>query len=180
MVIRMEIQNIVASVDFKRKLPLDKLSRTLEKSEYQPEQFPGLIYRIDEPKAAFLIFQSGKIICVGSKSIKAVALAFKELSKKLRKSKTTIPRKFKIVVENIVATDKIAKELNLDDIVFKLKETEYEPDTFPGVIYRLQDPKASFLLFSSGKIVCAGARKASEIKKAILILKKRLREIKAI
>jgi len=176
----MKIQNIVASIDFKKKLPLDTLSRILEKSEYQPEQFPGLIYRTDDPKACFLIFQSGKIICVGSKNIKKVALAFKELSKDLRKSKTTIPRKFKISIENIVATDKIAKELNLDDIAFKLEDSEYEPDTFPGVVYRIQNPKASFLLFSSGKIVCAGAKSTVQIKEAIVILKKRLRAIKAI
>lgn len=176
----MEIQNIVASVDFKRRLPLDTLLESLEESEYQPDQFPGLIYRIKKPKVAFLIFQSGKIICIGSKNIKEVALAFKELSKKLRKSKITIPRKFKIVIENIVATEQIAKELNLDAIAFELKESEYEPEVFPGVVYRIQNPKASFLLFSSGKIVCAGAKNVSQIKEAVLMLKKKLREIKAI
>lgn len=176
----MEIQNIVASVTLKTKIPLDELLEHLEDSEYEPEQFPALIYRNPEPKATFLVFQTGKLVCIGSKTVKDAKGAIEVLIKKLRKFKVKIKNKYKVEIENVVATDRIAEELDLDAIAFDLEKSEYEPETFPGIVYRVYNPKASFLLFSSGKIVCAGAKTQAEIKKAIEQLKKDLKSIGAL
>ena len=177
----MEIQNVVASINLDTNLPLIELLDHLPKSEYEPEQFPALIWRLENRKASFLIFKTGKIVCIGSKTVKAAREAFDNLISKLRKAKIKgIPRKYRVKVENVVATDQITDKLDLDNIAFDLRKSEYEPETFPGIVYRIYEPKASFLLFSSGKIVCAGAKKITDVKKAIKQLEKDLKEIDAI
>lgn len=177
----MKIQNVVASINLDLNLPLVKLLNHLPKSEYEPEQFPALIWRLEDQKASFLIFKTGKIVCIGSKTVKAARSAFSTLISHFRKAKIKgVPRKFRVKVENVVATDQITNKLDLDSIAFELEKSEYEPETFPGIVYRIYKPKASFLLFSSGKIVCAGAKKITDVKKAIKELKKHLRKINAI
>ena len=75
---QIKIENVVASTDIKKIISLDKLLGILEASEYEPEQFPGLVYRLDEPRVATLIFRSGKIICVGARSVADAKLALKK------------------------------------------------------------------------------------------------------
>jgi transcription initiation factor TFIID TATA-box-binding protein len=79
------IQNIVATADLSGELNLSEvaLSRGLENVEYEPEQFPGLVYRIKEPKVVMLLFGSGKIVCTGARKIEDVSLAVDKLSKEL-------------------------------------------------------------------------------------------------
>ena len=84
MVKRIKIENVVSSTDIKQTIPLDKLLSVLEASEYEPEQFPGLVYRIYEPKVAFLLFSSGRVVCAGAKSMADVKRAIEKLEKKLR------------------------------------------------------------------------------------------------
>jgi transcription initiation factor TFIID TATA-box-binding protein len=172
------IENVVASTTINKPIPLDKLLTVLEASEYEPEQFPGLVYRLNEPRAASLIFRSGKIICVGAKSISEVKTALMEIVKKIKKIGLKIDEKnIKIKIENIVVTVNLDRELNLDELAFSLEASEYEPEQFPGLVYRLFEPKVAFLLFSSGRVVCAGAKSIGDVKKAVEILEKRLSKI---
>jgi len=172
------IENVVASTTINKPIPLDKLLTVLEASEYEPEQFPGLVYRLNEPRAASLIFRSGKIICVGAKSIPEVKTALMEIIKKIKKVGLKIDEKnIKIKIENIVVTVNLDRELNLDELAFSLEASEYEPEQFPGLVYRLFEPKVAFLLFSSGRVVCAGAKSIGDVKKAVEILEKRLSKI---
>ena len=90
------------------------------------------------------------------------------------------PKKYTIQVENIVASAQLPNKLNLDKIVFDLENSEYEPEQFPGLVYRMKDPKAAFLLFSSGKIVCTGIRKVEDIEYAVNTIFKRLKNINAL
>jgi hypothetical protein len=69
-----------------------------------------------------------------------------------------LPTEFDIQVENIVASSKIDAKLNLEEIAFALENAEYEPEQFPGLVYRINEPRAAALIFSSGKIVCTGAK----------------------
>src|SRR3989339_22279 len=84
---KVKIENVVASTDVKKTISLDKLLTTLESSEYEPEQFPGLVYRIPDPKVAFLIFSSGRIVCAGAKSLNQVKEAVEKLKKRLAELK---------------------------------------------------------------------------------------------
>ena len=176
----MELQNVVASANLNTKLRLEMLLENLNDSEYQPDTFPGLVYRLENPSASFLIFQTGKIVCIGSRSIPKAKKAINTLVGILRKIGISIPKNFRVSIENIVVSDFLGKRIDIDNLVFNLENSEYTPDTFPGVVYRIEDPKASFLIFSSGKIICAGTRTIPTARKAIDILKKRLKEANVI
>ena len=73
------IQNIVASINLGGKISLEQAARTLPRSMYEPEQFPGLIHRMLEPKTVILLFASGKLVCTGGKTEKDVYSAVNNL-----------------------------------------------------------------------------------------------------
>jgi len=170
-----KIENIVASATLNSRVDLDKVVEHLEGTEYEPEQFPGIVYRFKDPKAATLIFSSGKIVCTGTRNIEDVNKVIKKLIRLLRETETANPKNPKIQIENIVASAQLKMDLNLDKIAFELENSEYEPEQFPGLVYRISEPKVAFLLFSSGKIVCTGARSIKEIESAIKLVSKRLK-----
>jgi len=176
---KIKIENVVASTDIKKTISLDRLLTALESSEYEPEQFPGLVYRLKEPKVATLIFRSGKIICVGARSTNAAREALRKTVKAIKRIGVRVNENaIKVKIENIVVAVDLERELNLDQLAFKLEESEYEPEQFPGLVYRIPDPKVAFLLFSSGRVVCAGAKSLEAVKLAVKRLKKRLSELK--
>jgi len=177
---KIRIENIVASASLGIEIPLEKIVSKMEGMEYEPEQFPGLVYRIKTPKAAALIFSSGKIVCTGARSVEDVNKVFKKIRKVIEKSGVKVPKNFKIQVENIVASAKLPSSLNLDTIAFNLENSEYEPEQFPGLVYRMDDPKVAFLLFGSGKIVCTGARDIKDVNTAVKKVSKKLKDIKAL
>lgn len=171
-----KVENVVAFVVLGKNISLNKLVRNLESAEYEPEQFPGLVYRISEPRAAALIFSSGKIVCTGAKNIEKAMEAVKKIVAKIREAGIDVPAKYKVDVENIVASSKVDSKLDLEQVTLGLENAEYEPEQFPGLVYRISEPRVAFLLFSSGKIICTGARTTKDIHTALQKLRKRLAE----
>ncbi|MBI4017963.1 MAG: TATA-box-binding protein [Candidatus Aenigmarchaeota archaeon] len=174
------IENVVASATLNVKVPLNKLVAKVAGTEYEPEQFPGLVYRMKEPKAASLIFTSGKVVCTGAHS---PALARKAMGKVIEAIKSIgveIKDPPKIRIENIVASARIEGTLKLNEIAFQLPNAEYEPEQFPGLVYRMEDPNVAFLLFGSGKIVCTGGRNVADVEKAINKIERELKRIGAL
>jgi transcription initiation factor TFIID TATA-box-binding protein len=165
------VENIVASTSFAEKLDLDAIAQSLEEAEYEPEQFPGLVYRLDEPKTATLLFRSGKANCTGAKNVENVRKTVDIIADKLRKLGIEVYSndELKIVIQNIVAISDLGTELNLNEVAMGLglENVEYEPEQFPGLVYRIQEPKVAMLLFGSGKIVCTGARKTEDVSVAV-------------
>lgn len=160
-----------------RDIPLIRLAEALPNTEYNPEQFPGLVMRIKEPKTSALVFSSGKIVCTGAKSMTKVKLAIDAVIKNIGKIKIKIKAKPQIKVQNMVASGSIGMDLNLNSLAMDLENTEYEPEQFPGLVYKLQGTRATFLLFSNGKIVCTGTRSESKLKEAVDLLIKNLAKI---
>jgi transcription initiation factor TFIID TATA-box-binding protein len=158
-----KIQNIVATTSLGKDVPLTKLAKTIPNTEYNPEQFPGLVLRIKEPKSAVLVFSSGNLVCTGTKSIAQVKEVIEQVIKTLKKINVRITDKPKITVQNIVASGHINMKLNLNYLSLELENTEYEPEQFPGLVYKLEDPTATFLLFSNGKLVCTGTKNNKQL-----------------
>ncbi len=175
-----KIENIVASASLGIRVPLEKMVEHLEGSEYEPEQFPGLIYRIQNPKVAMLIFSSGKIVCTGARNITDARKAVEKVAMMIRSLNLDVPKKYKLQIENIVASAQILSRLDLDRIAFEAENSEYEPSQFPGLVYRMKDPKVVFLLFGSGKIICTGTRKIEDIEYSLNLLLKKLKNINAL
>ena len=177
-----KVVNIVVSTSLEHDIPLEKMAATLSNTEYNPEQFPGLVIRIKEPKTSALIFSSGKIVCTGARSMEKVHESIKKIIKSLEKINVKITIKPQINIQNIVASGSIGMDLNLNTLAMKLENTEYEPEQFPGLVYKLGGTsgfaKATFLLFSNGKIVCTGARTIDKVQESIKKIIKSLEKIK--
>ena len=99
--------------------------------------FPGLVIRIKEPKTSALIFSSGKVVCTGARSMDKVRESIKKIIKSLEKIGIKIKIEPKVKIQNIVASGAIGMDLNLNVLAMKLKNTEYEPEQFPGLVYKL-------------------------------------------
>jgi transcription initiation factor TFIID TATA-box-binding protein len=164
-----KIENVVATTSVGRDLDLKAIALALDNAEYEPEQFPGVVYRIKKPKTATLLFRSGKLVCTGAKSIDDVHQAIKTVIKMVEEAGIPVDRNPKIEVQNIVASSDLHTELNLNAIAISLglDRVEYEPEQFPGLVYRIDEPKVVALLFGSGKIVCTGAKKVKDIEEAV-------------
>ena len=147
-----EIVNIVVSTSLEHDIPLEKMAATLSNTEYNPEQFPGLVIRIKEPKTSALIFSSGKVVCTGARTLDAVDASMKKIIKSLEKINVKITIKPIIKVQNIVASGSVGMDLNLNTLAMKLENTEYEPEQFPGLVYKLKEAKATFLLSSASSV----------------------------
>ena len=173
-----KIQNIVATTSLGKPVPLTKLARTQPNTEYNPETFPGLVLRVKEPKSAVLVFSSGNLVCTGTKSVAQVRQVIQAVIKQLRKINVNITAKPQITVQNIVASGTINLKLNLNFLALEMKNTEYEPEQFPGLVYKLEEPNATFLLFSNGKLVCTGTKNRQQLEDSMTQLIKRLKNVK--
>jgi len=170
------VQNVVASATLNQKFDLNAIVKGNPLVEYRPETFPGLVYRIRKPKTAILIFRTGKMVCTGAKSEKEAKKAVNKVVTELKKSGIIIPGKPEIKVVNIVASANLLGKIELEEAAYSLGRTMYEPEQFPGLIYRMDDPKVVILLFASGKLVCTGATKEEDVYRAVDKLHKRLEE----
>lgn len=163
----MRIENIVATVIFEHQLDLDLIEQGVSNIEYNPDQFPGLILRLDSPKVTALIFRSGKMVVTGAKKTSDLIKAVKKILRMFLKSSVSISGKPRIQIQNIVASANLGMEVLLEKAAYLLENTMYEPEQFPGLIYRLVDPKVVLLIFSSGKMVITGAKSEEEVEKAV-------------
>jgi len=170
-----KIQNIVATASLGKPVPLTKLARTQPNTEYNPQTFPGLVLRIKEPKSAVLVFSSGNLVCTGTKSVAQVNEVIQAVIKQLKKINVKITTKPKITVQNIVASGEINLKLNLNFLALEMENTEYEPEQFPGLVYKLIEPNATFLLFSNGKLVCTGTKNRKQLDFSMIQLLKNVK-----
>jgi transcription initiation factor TFIID TATA-box-binding protein len=170
------IENVVASATLNQKVDLNAVVKGHPRVEYRPEQFPGLVFRLKRPKTATLIFSSGKMVCTGAKSEKELRRAVLKVMKELKKSGIIILGKPELKIVNMVASGNLGGIIDLEKAAYTMRKTMYEPEQFPGLIYRMDEPKVVLLLFASGKLVCTGGRKEEDVYEAIDKLHKTLEE----
>lgn len=170
---RIVIQNCVASVNLFTKIDLVSIFQQLIDDDelevsYNPEQFPGLILKTKQPKISSLVFSSGKLVITGAKSEEMVHEGVYQMIEILRSVGTTIEEKPEIIVQNIVASGNFNnRTINLELAAMWLDQSMYEPEQFPGLIYRLKSPKTVLLLFQSGNLVCTGAKTEDQVHQAV-------------
>ncbi|MCX6770152.1 MAG: TATA-box-binding protein [Candidatus Micrarchaeota archaeon] len=165
-----KIENIVASAELGLELDLYTIASKIHDVEYEPEQFPGAILKLKDPKTSLLLFKNGKIICAGGKNESDVGGAIEKTLKMLASYSKTPPAKNfkpKFTVQNIVASAAFGVELDLYTIASEVPDVEYEPEQFPGAILKFKSPKTSLLLFKNGKIICTGGRSEADVVTAL-------------
>lgn len=171
-----KIENVVASASLNQKVDLNAVVKSYPGVEYRPEQFPGLVFRLKRPKTATLIFNSGKMVCTGAKSEAEARRAVMKVIKELKKGGIIIISKSELKIQNIVASASLGGLIDLEKAAYSLGKTMYEPEQFPGLIYRMDEPKVVILLFASGKLVCTGAKKEEDVFEAVHKLHKILED----
>jgi len=171
-----EIVNVVASATIDQDLDLNKITSLFPDTEYHPEQFPGLVFRLKNPKTATLIFRTGKMVCTGSKSSDLAKSAVKIVVQKLRKEGIKIKKDAVVTVQNIVSSINLGGKVHLEKAARTLPRSMYEPEQFPGLIHRMLDPKTVILIFASGKLVCTGAKTEKDVYRSVNSLHSLLEE----
>jgi len=173
--IKYNVENIVASASLDVDIDLFSLALTVDNVEYEPEQFPGAILKIDEPKSSLLVFKNGKLICTGNKNEEQIRQAIRRTVEILKEAQPHLkfpdPDKVPFRIENIVASASLDVTVDLYSLAATLDNVEYEPEQFPGAIIRVKKPKATILLFKNGKLICAGVRREEEIVEAIKVVR---------
>lgn len=170
------IENVVASTGIDQELDLATLAGDLEPAQYDPEQFPGLVYRMQDPNATALIFRSGKMVVTGARSMAAVATAVERIFDALRDLGLPVPAEPDFTVQNIVTSGDFGQQLSLNAIAvgFGLEGVEYEPKQFPGLVYRPPDVETVALLFGSGKTAITGGRHPDDAEETIITIRQQL------
>jgi transcription initiation factor TFIID TATA-box-binding protein len=163
-----KIENCVATVtvSLTEKMDLNSVAQKFEDVEYNPERFPGLIMRLDKPKATVLVFSTGKMVITGLRVAADADKVVDKVIKRIQKCKISIANP-EIIVQNIVASGDLNCAIDLNMAAVVMEYTMYEPEVFPGLIFRMQEPYAVFLIFSTGKIVCTGAKTEEKVKESI-------------
>jgi len=172
-----EIVNVVASAVLDQKLDLYEIQKKFPDVEYNPDQFPGAVFRLRKPKTATLLFSTGKMVCTGSKSADMANKAVKIVVQKLRKEKIKIKKEAVVTIQNIVSSINLGGKIHLEKTARTLPRSMYEPEQFPGVIHRMVDPKTVILLFASGKLVCTGAKTEQDVYRSVNNLHSLLEEL---
>ncbi|XP_067010038.1 TATA-box-binding protein [Anabrus simplex] len=161
-----QLQNIVSTVNLGCKLDLKKIALHARNAEYNPKRFAAVIMRIREPRTTALIFSSGKMVCTGAKSEEDSRLAARKYARIIQK--LGFAAKFlDFKIQNMVGSCDVKFPIRLEGLVLTHGQfSSYEPELFPGLIYRMVKPRIVLLIFVSGKVVLTGAKVRQEIYEA--------------
>jgi len=162
------IVNVVVSATIEQRLDLKEIiTKKFPDVEWNPKLFPGAVFRLRSPKTATLLFRTGKMVCTGAKSEEIARKAVKTVVQKLRKGGIKIKKDATVTVQNIVASINLGSRINLLEVARRLPRSMYEPEQFPGLIHRMLDPKTVILIFSTGKLVCTGAKTEKDVYRSV-------------
>ncbi|WP_319537608.1 TATA-box-binding protein [uncultured Methanospirillum sp.] len=172
----LKIENIVASGSIADSIDLEMISAKIENCELNKKRFPGAVYRIMDPKVAFLVFSSGKVVITGVKSPEDLVLCQDILMKNMKEAGVLCHETPNVAVTNMVCSYDLGNKINLNKVVLSLslENIEYEPEQFPGLVYRISDPKVVALLFSSGKIILTGGKTMEDVERGAAFLEQKL------
>ena len=162
-----KIQNVVAVASLNQKIDLLSIIKVFRNAEYRPKKFPGLVFRLKRPKTATLIFSTGKMVCTGARSEKMARSAVRKVVRELRKADIIILGEPEITIENMVASADLVGAVDIERAARVLDNIMYEPEQFPGAVYRMAEPKVVILIFATGKLVITGAKRKEQIHEAV-------------
>ena len=165
----LKIENIVASGSIAESLDLDTLSEKLAGCRLERKRFPGAVYHMENPKLCVLFFSSGKIVITGIKNLDMFKKGLEAILTQLNDLGIKTLDQPEVSVTNMVCSYNTGIQINLNKLVltFNYENIEYEPEQFPGLVYRLSDPKIVILLFSSGKLILTGGKNLGDVERAV-------------
>ncbi len=179
---KIQIENIIAYTQISELLDIKILSEKIIDSSYNPSEFNGLSIKYDKEKIAVIVLGTGKIFCTGAKEINDAIDKIKKVISQIKKIGLEIKKDYKIKIQNIIATANLNKELNLESIAKNLiiQDVDYQPNVFPGLIYKTDDIHTILIIFNTGKIVCTGAKNIDDATNYIKKIEEKLSSIGAL
>lgn len=177
------IENVVANAVIGSKFDLPWLESKLPGADYRKKRFPGLICRVENPRGCFLIFSTGKVVGTGFSSIEGLNSGVEQLTADLKELGIEVAKEPEFIVQNIVASGDLKTQfVDLDILAVNLglENVEYEPESFPGLVYRLKELKMVLLLFSTGKVIITGGKNVQDCQRAMDALRHHLQSIGAL
>lgn len=164
-----EVENVVASTSLGQELNLEALAEDVPGAQYDPDNFPGLVYRTQDPKAATLVFRSGEAVTTGATAINDIHEAVDQVISEFQDVGVKIDSEPDVEIQNIVSSADLGYDLNLNALAIGLglENVEYEPEQFPGLVYRMEEPNVVALLFGSGKAVITGGEEVEQASHAV-------------
>lgn len=166
----MSVVNVVASSDLKIEFDLDNLANDLDQADFDPQNSPNLIYRLPNHQSTIIITRHGKVISTGASTPESATDAIAKVVRKFDDMGIQVnPKNVEVEIDNIVLVSDLNKNINLNAaaILLGLESTEYEPEQFPGLIYRPNEYEGVILVFASGKLVITGTRDPTTAAKSI-------------
>lgn len=162
-----KIQNCVSSVNLGCELRLLEIYCRTRFCEYNPSRFHGVVMKILEPRATALVFRSGKIVCTGTKNEHDSYIATRKFARIIQR--LGFPVKFTgFKIQNFIASADLRFPLRLEALQSAHGQfAAYEPELFPGLVYRLVRPRLVLLLFCNGKLVFTGGKTRQDISDAL-------------
>ncbi len=178
----LKIENVVASTKLNDSLDLATIAEKIPEADYNKKRFPGVVLRMNDPKIAALVFGSGKVVLTGAKSLDTLAAGVDKLVKTMKEMYVKINENPGYSIQNIVTSADLGCHINLNKIAMSLSldKIEYEPEQFPGLVYRLDDPKVVVLLFGSGKLIITGGKVKDDAAKAVKRIYRDLTDLKLV
>ncbi len=172
------VENVVVSVKLHQELSLIDIAEAYKDAEFNTNKFPGLCVHLTAPtpKSTVLIFGNGKCVITGLKFSKDAPRVIDKIVEKLQAIGIEIIQKPDYEVVNVVTSINLKQRINLDKASLLLNQSIYEPEVFPGLIFRVDEPKSVFLIFSSGKVVLTGIKSEEQIVPCIKYLGENLRD----
>jgi transcription initiation factor TFIID TATA-box-binding protein len=162
-----DVQNVVSTVSLGIQLDLKRIALKARNAEYNPRRFAAVIMRIRDPKTTALIFSSGKMVITGAKSEEAAKLGSKKYARIIQRLGYGHVKFLDFRIQNIVASCDVKFPIRLESLAHAHNQfCSYEPELFPGLIYRMITPKVVLLIFVSGKLVLTGAKERKDIYQA--------------
>jgi len=166
--ILIRIQNISSTADLGVRLDLKQIALRCRNTEFNPRRFAAVVMRLREPRATALIFASGKMCVTGTKSTHNSSLAAMRFAYIIGRVGFKCQQFLAFKVQNVVGTADVGFPIRLEGLVYAHSMfASYEPELFPGLIYRLVDPRVVFLIFVSGKVVITGAKTEADLSRAL-------------
>jgi transcription initiation factor TFIID TATA-box-binding protein len=168
------VENIVASASIAEHLDLQHIAETLKDSQYNPDEFQGLVLRYDEPRRiAALLFPDGKVVCTGAKQHQELETIFSKIQRQLTDAGIDNLALGEITVGSLAASTDLGQPADVAALSTKLsrENVEYNPSQLPALVFHLNETGTVVLLFNSGKMVCTGVKSVEEASQAFETLK---------
>lgn len=174
-----KIENIVAYAKISELLDIELIAEKIPNSSYNPDEYNGVSIKFDDLKIAVIVLSNGKVVCTGAKKLQDAASTLKKVIKQIKDIGFELQKGYKIEIENVITSTNLKQELHLASIAnaLVLQNVKYEPEEFPGLIYEMEELCTMVLLFSSGKIVCTGAKSIDDAKKSMKMMNEKLASI---